>query len=79
MLTPYIVDLSGLDADSARYAFNMMEKQGYTGAEFKPGTQLAYMFYDNDLTPDKLSTMLRVEVSRITDATGWDMIWWLHH
>lgn len=79
MLTPFIVNLEGLDSSTTTRVFDTMERWGYTGANIKPGTKHAYMFYDGRIPVDELSKLLSIDRARITDATDWDIDWWLHH
>lgn len=78
MITTYIVDLIDFDPAKREQVFDRMHSLGETGAAIKAGTQYAYMFCSNISVAD-VSAFLGVDVSRITDATGWDMIAWIQN
>ena len=76
MLTPFIVNLNGLDPEKKEYVLDRMNMIGYTGVRIKASENRACMFCDKSSTLDTLAEFLSVDPSHITDATGWDMEAW---
>lgn len=77
MITPIIIDVDGLPSADRERVLDAVSRIAVTGYEFRRGTNQAVFFCEGSMSLSDVSRFISVDSSRLTDATGWEIISWL--